>query len=91
MLVMGSAAPRACLAELLTTTSQDLLSAFSMATLDLPVSPEPLMSLEGLNLATTDLDVLKAANLKPRKKRGLIFIGDKEAPYIEVTITPRGD
>ncbi|KAK3873224.1 hypothetical protein Pcinc_021750 [Petrolisthes cinctipes] len=84
VLVMGITAPSTCLAELLTSSSQDLLSAFSWATLDLPISPEPLMSLEGLNLTTTNMDVMNTANLKPRKKRTLLFQGDKEPPNIEV-------
>ncbi|KAK4312105.1 hypothetical protein Pmani_016459 [Petrolisthes manimaculis] len=84
VLVLGITASSTCLAELLTSSSQDLLSAFSWATLDLPISPEPLMSLEGLNLTTTNMDVMNTANLKPRKKRTLLFQGDKEPPNIEV-------
>ncbi|KAK4312106.1 hypothetical protein Pmani_016460 [Petrolisthes manimaculis] len=86
VLVLGITASSTCLAELLTSSSQDLLSAFSWATLDLPISPEPLMSLEGLNLTTTNMDVMNTANLKPRKKRTLLFQGDKEPPNIELEL-----
>lgn len=84
MVVMGSGAPRPCLAEFLTTGPYDLLSTFSWATLDFPVTPEPLVSLEGLNLTTTNLNQLKAANLKPRKKR-TINLQNRRAASIDVS------
>ncbi|KAK4329446.1 hypothetical protein Pmani_000203 [Petrolisthes manimaculis] len=83
---MGIAAPGTCLAEHFASSAQDLLSVFSWATLDLPVSPQPLLSLEGLNLTTTNMDVMKAAYLKPRRKRTLKMQKKNKPPSIEVEL-----
>ncbi|KAK3860684.1 hypothetical protein Pcinc_033277 [Petrolisthes cinctipes] len=80
MAVMSSTS----LAEVLTSSSPyDLLSTFAWATLDFPVTPDALVSLEGLNLTTSDINALKAVYLKPRKKR-TIFLHNRRTASIDL-------
>ncbi|KAK4304239.1 hypothetical protein Pmani_023808 [Petrolisthes manimaculis] len=82
LLVLMSVMISNCLAQVLTSSSPssyDLLSTLSWATLDFPVTPDALVSLEGLNLTTSDINVLKAAYLKPRKKRTIFLHNTRTA------------